>query len=178
MFLRLGKGAGTIRRYTAAEIKEARARYRPQRIRILFVGESPPSNGTFFTVVAITCWSTCEMLWVASREDDDFLKSFMERGCYLDDLVLTPIDDLPELERKKRCREACADLATRIAEYKPSGIVSLLRRIGDDVEIAAIMANSKACRYVVPFPGRWDLPPEAAGRDVIPHGRVQLGEPV
>jgi hypothetical protein len=142
-----------MRKYTEAEIKEARARYRPQRITVLFVGESPPSNGSFFYCGGNNLLRHMRSGVGGPSEDADFLKSFMERGWYLDDLVPTPLNDRSKLGRDKRCRDARTDLASRIVEYRPSGIVCLLRRIRDDVEIAALMANSKACRYVVPFAG-------------------------
>jgi hypothetical protein len=142
-----------MRKYTEIEIKEARARHRPQRITVLFVGESPPSNGGLFYCGDNDLLHHMRSAVGGPSNDGDFLKSFMGRGWYLDDLVSMPIDNLPRLEREKRCRDARADLAARIAEYRPSGIVSLLRRIRDDIEIAAIMANSKACRYVLPFAG-------------------------
>lgn len=141
-------------RYTEAEIARARARYRPQRIRILFVGESPPSNGNFFY-----CGNN-DMLrhmrsaaGATSDSDDNFLQSFMARGCYLDDLVPTPVDHLPRSERERICWDARHDLAARIAEYRPLAIVSVLRRIKHVVEAAADEAGSSAPRHAVPFPG-------------------------
>jgi len=35
-------------KFMEAKIAQARAEYRPQRVTVLFVGESPPSNGKFF----------------------------------------------------------------------------------------------------------------------------------
>jgi len=141
-------------KYTEAEIVRARARYRPPRITILFVGESPPSNGNFFY-----CGNN-ELLrhmrsaaGLASDSDDDFLQSFTARGWYLDDLVPTPVDHLPRSERVRICWNARHDLAARIAEYHPLAIVSVLRRIRHAVEAAADEADSSAPRYAVPFPG-------------------------
>ena len=51
------------------------------------------------------------------------------------------------------CRNAGASLADRIAEYRPLAIVSILLRIKDIVEAAAISAGSDAPRFAVPFPG-------------------------
>jgi hypothetical protein len=84
--------------------------------------------------------------------DIEFLNWFKARGWYLDDLVTTPIENLRE--RRKKCREARASLAARIAEYQPAAIVCLLKSISDDVEIAASKANSKAPLHIVPFAGQ------------------------
>jgi hypothetical protein len=43
--------------------------------------------------------------------------------------------------------------SNRIAEYRPLAIVSILLRIKDIVEAAAISAGSDAPRFAVPFPG-------------------------
>jgi len=85
---------------------------------------------------------------------------------YLDDLVQTPIDDPSEL--KKKCREARANLAARIAKYRPSAIVCLLRRIRDDVDDAALMADSEASRYVVSFPPRHPLRFQEEMKRILP----------
>jgi hypothetical protein len=141
-------------RHTEAEIALARERYRPQRIKVLFVGESPPSNGKFFYCGGNDLLHHMRSAMGATPDGDaDFLDGFKARGWFLDDLVMKPIDKLPRAERERQCRDARSDLAARIAEYQPRAIVSILPRIRDDVEIAACRAGSKACLYPVPFPG-------------------------
>ncbi len=84
----------------------------------------------------------------------NFLDRFKALGWFLDDLVLTPVNNLKNpAERKAKCRAAQAGLADRIAEYRPLAIVTLLLSIKEIVEAAAIAAGSSAARYAVPFPG-------------------------
>jgi len=136
-------------------VEAIRARYRPKRIVTLFVGESAPASGAFFyygnTALAreMARATTAAGLIGAG----DFLDQFKAYGWYLDDLVLTPINQLERAARKKQCRDAQKSLADRIAEYQPRAIVSLLLSIKDIVEDAAIAAGSDAPRYAVPFPG-------------------------
>ena len=66
--------------------------------------------------------------------------------------MLEPVNGLARPARQAACRAAQSGLATRIAQYQPKAIVSLLIGIGDIVEAAAIEAGSYAVRYVVPFP--------------------------
>jgi hypothetical protein len=148
----LGSGwERAMKRFTHDEIENAHAKYLPtNRIKVLFVGESLPSNGSYFYCGDNALLREMRCAVGGPEGDDDFLKSFMERGWYLDDLVQTPINDRSEL--KKKCREARDSLAIRIAKYKPAAIVCLLRRIRDDVEVAALMADSEACCYTVSFP--------------------------
>jgi hypothetical protein len=68
-------------------------------------------------------------------------------------MTMKPIDNLSRAERERECRNSRPNLAVRIAEYQPRAIVSILRRIRRDVEIAAAQSGSKAYLYNVPFPG-------------------------
>jgi hypothetical protein len=133
------------------EIKEAQAKYRPDQIKVLFVGESLPVGGKYFYC---GCNSLLRQVKRALGEeqtaDVDFLIKLKQRGWYLDDLVRSRVKDPAEL--KKKCREARDDLAARIRDYNPSVVVCLLRRIRDDVEAAVLKAESNACIYAVSFP--------------------------
>jgi hypothetical protein len=135
-------------------IEETRARFRPERITTLFVGESAPASGDFFYFGgnALLAHMQAGIEGELGRTDD-FLTTFKGYGWFLDDLVLTPVNQMKSAERKMACRDAEASLAARIARYRPLAIVSLLKTIERNVERAAIAAKSTAPRYVVPFPG-------------------------
>ena len=134
------------------ETERLRSQYRPERITVLFVGEAPPANDGFFYRGNSGLTNYMRKALGGPKGDIEFLNWFKARGWYLDDLVTVPIEDLRN--RRRICREARASLATRIAEYQPAAIVCLLESIGDDVEIAASKASSKAPLYTVPFAGQ------------------------
>ncbi len=137
-------------------IEAVRARYRPERITALFVGESAPHSGKFFYYGNNTLLHQMKRaVELALGERGDFLESFKAYGWYLDDLVLTPVNHLPKSERVAKCFDARKSLADRIAEYKPEAIVSLLLVIEPFVNDAAKEAGSNAPRHVVPFPSRF-----------------------
>jgi hypothetical protein len=137
---------------TEGEIAEIRERYRPELIKVLFVGEAPPISGRFFYRGNNRLLDHMrDVLEERGKDDDAFLESFRERGWYLDDLVTAPITDIRK--RRAKCLKARDSLAERIIKYNPLAIVCLLRGIGDDVEIAAHRAGSKLRPYVVPFAG-------------------------
>ena len=141
---------------TTTEIEKTRRAFRPLRITTLFVGESPPASGKFFYYAnSALARNMRRAMEEAFGPTDDFLTSFKGFGWYLDDLVLTPIDNLETAERIAACHAAQADLAARIAEYKPQAIVVMVLGIRDIVEKAAISVGSNAPRYAVPFPGPW-----------------------
>ena len=136
------------------EVEAIRARYRPERIKTLFVGESAPHNGTFFY-----CGNTTMLRQMkraveeALGESSDFLRTFKAYGWYLDNLVLEPVNQLPKSQRSAKCLVAQNSLMHRIKEYQPLAIVSLLLGIENIVNAAAITAGSDARRFAVPFPG-------------------------
>jgi hypothetical protein len=137
------------------EVVEAtRARFRPERITTLFVGESAPASGAFFyygnNAMLLHMQRAVEQ---ALGKGGDFLKRFKAYGWYLDDLVLSPVNQLTKAQRDAACLDSQNSLATRIAEYRPLAVVSLLISIRTIVDAAAIAAGSDAPRFAVPFPG-------------------------
>ena len=88
-------------------VETLRACYRPERIKTLFVGESPPINGRFFydgNNPLLTFMS--EAIESALPGEGNFLNRFRENGWYLDDLVLTPVNHLKPAPRRAAWREA------------------------------------------------------------------------
>ena len=81
------------------------------------------------------------------------LEAFKANGWYLDDLSITPIDNLRGKARRNACVAARESLAKRITEWQPLAIVSLLRCIREDVEIAAKSAGCNVRHINTPFPG-------------------------
>src|SRR6516164_6725112 len=104
-----------------------RVSYRPQRIMTMFIGESPPNNGTFFYrgETALRHYMA-EAFGVSSRE---FLEHFKISGCYLDDLVFLPVDHLSPRERKARCMEMIPNLAARFQLDRPLAVVSIMKSV-------------------------------------------------
>jgi hypothetical protein len=133
------------------ETELVRARYRPEKITTLFVGESAPASGDFFYYG--NSGMTRYMQRAMGHTGADFLDSFKARGWYLDDLCLEPIDALARGERRAKCLSAKDSLAARIAQYQPLAIVSVLLSIRRIVDRAALAAGCGAPRYAVPFPG-------------------------
>ena len=99
-------------------IEATRAKFRPERITTLFVGESAPASGDFFYYgnTGMTRYMRRAVEFVLGQSSD-FLERFKAYGWYLDDLVLTPVNHLTKSsgrkERKAKCREAQCSLAVR-----------------------------------------------------------------
>lgn len=140
---------------------EIREQHRPARVRLLLVGESPPSGGTFFYSRNSKLYRVTEVSFRAAVPDligNDFLAAFVRMGCYLDDLCLMPVNQLKKThgaqDQLRRAREAgVAPLAERMAEYDPAAIVL----VGLGIEKFVRRATQEAGRgslpfYALPFP--------------------------
>ena len=138
--------------------EKLRRSFRPARVRVLFVGESPPASGRFF-------YARDSGLYRAMREafqatdaairDDNFLATFQSSGCYLVDLCADPVDSLAAAARRVACATGEASLARTIRELQPAVIAILLRSIGHNVTNAIARANWHGDVIRLPYPGRW-----------------------
>jgi DNA-binding transcriptional regulator YiaG len=138
----------------ASSVKKLRARYRPAKIKVLFVGEAPPAGGTFFYAGNSQMYRHLrETLQSRLGDPDDFLQAFKDRGYFLDDLVLAPFDQISVKERVPILRRNVPLLSRRIKRYQPEIVVTLLTRIGPYVEEAISLAHADVKHYCVPFPG-------------------------
>ncbi|MDQ3643832.1 MAG: hypothetical protein M3450_20770, partial [Actinomycetota bacterium] len=112
-------GGGSAREVT-------RHAYVPEEPRVLFIGESPPTSGTFF-------YDADSILFAATRQaftnempalasEADFLQVFQRLGCYLEDLSLDPIDKLPDREKRRARKAAVPELARRLTGMTPVAV--------------------------------------------------------
>lgn len=142
----------------ASERERLRRRYRPARIRLLFIGESPPASGRFF-------YRQDSGLYRAIRDafrmvdplitDDTFLGIFQNSGCYLVDACTGAVDHLDPRSRHAVCLAGEPALTRKIRQLEPAAIVTLLNSIRDNVRRAAAQAGWSGPILELPYPGRW-----------------------
>lgn len=143
---------------TQAERERLRRWYRPERIRLLFIGESPPASGRFF-------YRQDSGLYRAIREafrmvdpsitNDTFLETFQRSGCYLIDACAGPVDHLDARSRRAACLAGEPALSQNIRRLEPDAIVTLVKSIRDNVRRAAAQAGWDGPILELPYPGRW-----------------------
>jgi hypothetical protein len=83
------RGFGSIFLPTMTDLEATRARYAPKRLRVLFLGESPPpirgffytGDSTLFTHTSAVMVHRCSMPTAPER----FLRAFQAAGFFLDD---------------------------------------------------------------------------------------------
>jgi hypothetical protein len=149
----MGSGAVEILINTQA----IRQSFRPERINLLFIGESPPVSGKFFYIRGPMTTFTSRAFEIAHgrqfQNNSEFLDYFELCGCYLDDLSHLPINHLPLREREKQLQDNVEALSQRIREANPSVVVVVLKKIETYVRAAVERSHLSPRLYVLPFPG-------------------------
>jgi hypothetical protein len=139
--------------------EQLRHSYKPDKIRVLFVGESPPAGGTFFYKADSNLYHFTQRAFLdvfdVGFEDKGFLDSFKSIGCYLEDLCPTAINKTNKAERKRQWVAGVESLTKciRAAPAPPRAIVIVMRAIAPHVNKAACKAGVDSTRiYSLPFP--------------------------
>jgi hypothetical protein len=140
------------------QLERLRRRFRPDRLRLLFVGESPPASGRFF-------YQGDSGLYRAMRDafqsvdpaisDANFLARFQAVGCYLIDLCPKPVDHLDSKARRAVCLANESSLSRTIARVHPPAIATVVRSIEGNIAQAACRAGWHGPVLHLPYPGRW-----------------------
>ena len=155
--------------------------FRPARVRLLFVGESPPASGRFFDPGDSGLYRAMREAFQAvdpSINDENFLAVFQAAGCYLIDLCPRPVDHLDSKSRRAACRAGEAQLSNTIAQLQPEMIATLLRSIEGHVALAASRAGWHGPFLHLPYPGRWSRFRAAFVAAVVPViGGLPLARP-
>jgi hypothetical protein len=156
---------------TRRERERLRLSFQPRRVRLLFIGESPPASGRFFYSANSGLYRAMRMAFQAADtnvSDENFLAVFRSRGCYLTDLSHEPIDHLdPPLRRALRSNGE-RSLARVINRLQPEIIAPVLRSIARNVEAATARANWQGEVLQFPYPGRWSRHRDAFIEALVP----------
>lgn len=136
-------------------------KYRPEQIKILFVGESRPAQGTYFYLANSNLFNGFrrvfdQELCTGHLNDEDFLTRLQQQGMFLDDLCNKPVNQVASSTRRQKNEESIPSLARRIQQYAPQAIVAVLKSIDEYVlqAIAQSGINYEQIYYAaVPFCG-------------------------
>lgn len=152
---RSGAGEDLVWMEMTMNNEELRKFYEPDKVKILFVGESPPAGKTFFYTGNSNLFrATLAGFQLAFPEiaRDDFFRSFEEMGCYLVDLCDQPVNKLTNPEKKKISQAGIPILGQVIRDLKPEVILVVSKSILPYVEQAQALSTSTAPLHALPFP--------------------------
>src|SRR4051812_20336030 len=107
---------------SAAE--RTRRKYKPDDIRVLFIGESPPAGGEFFYLANSALYyatrQAFETAIPALRKREDFVRAFCALGCYLARRPVTGAGQPSRPERPRATRRASGGTAEGHEGTQPS----------------------------------------------------------
>ena len=135
------------------DLERLRKSFKPEPIRTLFVGESPPHGGSFFYRENSGLYRAMKK---AFGERPEFLAWFKAKGFFLDDLVQYPINQFKaERERRKHRVKAVESFAQRLVGFRPAAVVVVMCAIEPQVREAIRRGRlpQNVPIYVTPYPG-------------------------
>jgi hypothetical protein len=136
--------------------KRIRQNYNPRKqnkdVKVLFIGESPPEDGTFFYCANSDLYYATKKAYERAydKEIPNFLKCFKYLGCYLIDFF-----DEPGKKIDSSCQEfkdQINRLAQSIKDMNPRFIIVVHERVCYCVKLALSKAKLNTDLRCLPFP--------------------------
>lgn len=141
------------------DYEEIRLSYKPDEVRVLFVGESRPESDKFFYLANSPLMDYTQQALadvfeeVASLRETAFLSFFKSIGFYLEDLCQEPINGKKGSQRKKLCKAGVPCLSRKIDAWRPKAVIALLLGIEKCVRKAIDQSGLDVEFTAVPFAG-------------------------
>jgi hypothetical protein len=168
-----------IKSKTLLSRERLRRRYRPRRVRVLFVGEAPPASGRFFYQADSGFYRAMRQAFVQAFPalgGRDFLESFRALNCYLVDLCGRPVDRLRSTQRRRACRDGESRLSRTLRSLRPLIVITVVRSIAGSVKRSERRANWSGLHIELPYPGRWQHLRIAFVRALVPQLRKSCSQ--
>ncbi len=161
------------------EIADLHQRYRPAKMRILFVGESSPAQGTHFYRANSNLYQATRAAFAEALGDDvvptgeAFLRFFGDEGCWLVDIADAPVNRMPDAERRRTVELGVNRLADVVRHSRPEHVVAVKRDLEEPVRRALTLATATDTPLLVlPFPVRQWRPRYVEGLAMLLRGGV------
>lgn len=112
--------------------------YKPNIVKVLYIGESPPSGGTFFYAANSNLFrcirkAFAKVIGENVGEGFNFLNYFRDNNFYLDDLCLEPVNKKSDSEKITLRQQGIEPLSNRIKIFSPQAIIILMKGIESEV---------------------------------------------
>ncbi len=176
----------------AFDYKAARDKYRPSRIDVLWIAESPPAGGGYFyfertsgrnhlfreTMKALGWWPLDASMH-AGFDKSPYLKRFQKGGHFLIDLSPTPVNKLSRTERDAELRRGVSRISEEIETLQPAKILLIKRNVFDI--LFPLLQSSKhklLNREFIPFPSHgWQEKYRKRIRQLVPRNEFHAAIP-
>ena len=135
-----------------------REKFKPEKIKVLFIAEAPPENDTFFYSAKGGFYNFTKQVFIELFEDEikkstDFLHFFQYKSYFLDDLC-NETKTFKEIRSNKKYY--IKELEGRLIAYNPQAIIITLKRINGLIHEAIKQSNisiNPELIFTLPFPG-------------------------
>lgn len=129
-------------KFTREDYARARENYRPDKVKILLVAESPPTSGGYFyfprtigkdhlfreTMKALGLWPM-DVPLQKGLDKRPMLDQFQSKGFFLIDTCEFPVDKLPNRQRKETIASDASSLAHRAQQLSPDHIIVVKKTV-------------------------------------------------
>lgn len=104
-----------------------RKKYKPDNVKILFVGESRPNQGTFFYKENSKLYTHTQKAFNPLLSNNFNLSIFKEMGCWLYDVCPQPVNNLKPPARRKEIKKHILGLRETVVSFNPEYIIVVKR---------------------------------------------------
>jgi hypothetical protein len=115
--------------------EKAREYYRPNKVRVLFVGESRPAEGTFFYHENSNLFRYTKEAFEQASGVPFNCAAFKRHGCWLYDVCGEPVNNLAHVERREKIKNGLPELEKILKQLKPEFVIAVKK--GDFIELAS-----------------------------------------
>lgn len=139
------------------EREQLRYSFIPSKIKILYIGESPPAGGTFFykadSILFTAIQESFKSVFPNCGNGQSFLNFFKNNHLFLDDLCHYPINKFKDSIREQARQSEVRSLSKRLTEMKPRIIISVMKRINPHLQKAISISGIEIESFdELPFP--------------------------
>jgi hypothetical protein len=156
------------KQFTTEDYARARDRYKPDKVIVLFIAESPPSSGGYFyfsqtigkdhlfreTMKALELWPLSRPMG-KGLDKRPFLAAFHSKGFFLIDTCELPVDKLPPAERRNAIVRGADRIVYKVKHLDPTNIVIVKKTVFHPIREALEKAGLRAMvlnKAPLPFP--------------------------
>jgi hypothetical protein len=147
----------------------ARDKWKPEKVTVLFIAESPPASGAYFYFPVTTGRdslfnTTMKALGIYPErkampkglDKKGMLAEFQARGFFLIDVCYAPINKLPPKEKKRAIAKEIPALMQKVRELNPEGVIIIKKGLFEPVKTAleyAGLGGKILNKEAILFPG-------------------------
>ncbi len=150
---------------TEKEYKSYRNKYRPKKLKAIFIGESPPNSGKYFykpegKISEPLFKNFMEAMDIPHSTKAEGLKEFARRGYFLIDATYTPVNGIKDTWKRTEAifRDFCSffkDLRFTVGKNKHVLVVFVKVNVFD-LYAPFIRGEYNMIDERIPFPSRWN----------------------